>query len=199
MSIAAAPTVATSPRQVVLFTGHMVDAPGRTVARFPAALVPEAARRIAGALDEIDAGPADLGLTQGAAGGDLLFAEACLARAVPLRLLLPLHESEFVAQSLLPVEGGAGWHARFRAVVARLDQAPSEAPRVLGALAAGEDAFVRGNLWLLERALAYGAERLRCICLWDGGGGDGPGGTRHLVDAVYAAGGTVLRIDPASL
>jgi hypothetical protein len=199
MSATPAMPAATSPRQVILFTGHMVDAPGRAVARFPAALAPEAARRIAAALAEIDAGPADLALTQGAAGGDLLFAEACLARAVPLRLFLPLQESEFVTQSLLPVEGGAAWHARYRAVVARLDQPPSEAPHVLGALAAGEDAFVRGNLWLLDRALAFGAERLRCICLWDGGGGDGPGGTRHLVDAVYAAGGTVLRIDPASL
>jgi hypothetical protein len=195
---AATPTVA-APRQVILFTGHMVDAPGRAVARFPAALVGAAAARIEGALAEIDAGPADLALTQGAAGGDLLFAEACLARAVPLRLFLPLQESEFVAQSLLPVEDGAAWHARFRDVVARLDQPPSEAPVVLGALAAGEDAFVRANLWLLASALAFGTERLRCICLWDGGGGDGPGGTRHLVDAVYAAGGTVLRIDPASL
>jgi hypothetical protein len=195
---AATPTVA-APRQVILFTGHMVDAPGRAVARFPAALVGAAAARIEGALAEIDAGPADLALTQGAAGGDLLFAEACLARAVPLRLFLPLQESEFVAQSLLPVEDGAAWHARFRDVVARLDQPPSEAPVVLGALAAGEDAFVRANLWLLASALAFGTERLRCICLWDGGGGDGPGGTRHLVDAVCAAGGTVLRIDPASL
>jgi len=199
MSTTPAPTSATSPRQVILFTGHMVDAPGRAVARFPAARVPEAGRRIAAALAEIDAGPADVALTQGAAGGDLLFAEACLARAVPLRLFLPLHESEFVAKSLLPVTDGATWHARFQAVVARLGQPPSEAPAVLGALAAGEDAFVRGNLWLLDRALAFGAERLRCICLWDGGGGDGPGGTRHLVDAVCAAGGTVLRIDPASL
>jgi len=190
---------AIGPRQVILFTGHMVDAPGRVVASFPAALAPEAARRIDAALAEIDAGPADLALTQGAAGGDLLFAEACLARAVPLRLLLPLQESEFVAQSLLPVEDGEEWHARYRAVVARLDEPPSEAPRVLGALATGEDPFVRGNLWLLASALAFGAERLRCLCLWDGGGGDGPGGTRHLVDAVYGAGGTVLRIDPASL
>jgi len=199
MSARSAATPAASPRQVILFTGHMVDAPGRAVARFPAALAPEAGRRIAAALAEIDAGPADLALTQGAAGGDLLFAEACLARTVPLRLLLPLPESEFIAQSLLPVEGGPAWHDRYRAVVACLDQPPSEAPRVLGALAADEDAFVRGNLWLLDTALAFGAERLRCICLWDGGGGDGPGGTRHLVDAVYGAGGTVLRVDPASL
>ncbi len=199
MSASTRATTAAAPRQVILFTGHMVDAPGRAVARFPATLAAAAGERIGAALAEIDAGPADLALTQGAAGGDLLFAEACLARAVPLRLFLPLAESEFVAQSLLPVEGGAMWLARFRAVVACLDQPPSEAPRVLGALAAGEDPFVRGNFWLLASALAFGTERLRCICLWDGGGGDGPGGTRHLVDAVYAAGGTVLRIDPASL
>ncbi len=70
---------------------------------------------------------------------------------------------------------------------------------MLGPLPPGEDPFVRANLWLLDSALAFGAERLRCICLWDGGGGDGPGGTRHLVDAVRAAGGRVLRIDTSSL
>jgi len=188
-----------SPRQAILFTGHMVDAPDRPLPRFPSALVPAAARRIEAALAEIDAGPRDRAFTQGAAGGDLLFAEACLARGVPLGLLLPLAEPEFVAASLLPVEDGAAWHARFRAVVARLGHAPSEAPHELGALADGEDPFVRGNLWLLASARAAGAERLCCICLWDGGGGDGPGGTRHLVEAVRDAGGTVLRIDTHSL
>ena len=199
MSAIDAAKATAKPRQVILFTGHMVDAPGRTLPRFPPAMVPAAARRIAAALDAIDAGPSDLALTQGAAGGDLLFAEACLERAVTLRLMLPLTESDFIKLSLLPVEDGAAWHARYRAVVARLADAPAEAPQALGALGAGEDPFVRGNLWLLDSALAFGAERLCCICLWDGGGGDGPGGTRHLVDAVHAAGGSVLRIDTRAL
>jgi len=94
---------------------------------------------------------------------------------------------------------GAAWHARFRAVVDRLDEPPREASAELGPLAPGEDAFVRANLWLLACALAYGADKLICICLWDGGGGDGPGGTRHLVDAVRGAGGRVVRIDSSSL
>ena len=187
------------PRQAILFSGHMVDAPGRPTPRFPPALVDAAARRIEAALAQIEAGPRDVAFTQGAAGGDLLFAEACLARGVALRLLLPLDEREFVARSLLPVQGGPAWHARYRAVVARLASAPSEAPRTLGALADGVDPFVRGNLWLLETARAAGAGRLCCICLWDGGGGDGPGGTRHLVEAVRDAGGTVVRIDTHSL
>ena len=197
--MSAAATRTATPRQAIVFTGHMVDAPDRPVPRFPATRVDAAARRIDAALAEIDAGPLDLAFTQGAAGGDLLFAESCLARGVPLRLLLPLDEREFVARSLLPVTDGAAWQARFAAVVARLGSAPSEAPRVLGALGDGEDPFVRGNLWLLASALAAGAERLCCICLWDGGGGDGPGGTRHLVEAVGDAGGSVIRIDTQSL
>ena len=190
---------ADAPRRTILFTGHRVDEPDRAAPRFPAGLVTKAARRIDAALDEIGAGPHDLALTQGAAGGDLLFAEACLARSVPLRLMLPLAEPEFIAVSVLPVVGGAEWQARYRSVVARLDRAPLEAPRVLGELAPGVDAFERANLWLLETALAYGADRLCCICLWDGGGADGPGGTRHLVEAVRTAGGRVLRIDTQTL
>ena len=187
------------PRRTIVFTGHMVDAPDRATPRFPATRVDAAARRIAAALDEIGAGRDDLALTQGAAGGDLLFAEACLARAVPLRLLLPLGQREFVAASLLPVVDGPAWHARFRAVVDRLGEPPREAPLALGPLAPGDNAFVRAHLWLLESALAFGADKLTCICLWDGGGGDGPGGTRHFVDAVRAAGGRVVRIDSSSL
>lgn len=191
--------VAAPPRQTLLFTGHMVDAPDRPQPRFPPALVGAAARHIDAALAALGGGPADLALTQGAAGGDLLFAEACLARSVPLRLLLPLAEPEFIAASLLPSSGGAAWLARYRAVVARLDEPPQEAPRELGPLQPGSDPFVRANAWLLDRALAFGAERLHCICLWDGGGGDGPGGTRHLVEAVAAAGGRIVRIDPRTL
>ena len=187
------------PRQTIVFTGHMVDAPGRAVPRFPAERVDAAARKIAAALAELDAGREDLAFTQGAAGGDLLFAEACLARGVPLRLLLPLSEAEFIAASVLSVIDGALWHARYRAVVAALSEQPREAPIDLGPLPAGEDPFVRANLWLLDSALAFGAKRLRCICLWDGGGGDGPGGTRHLVEAARAAGGRIIRIDTNAL
>ena len=197
--MSAGPRPGRAPRRTILFTGHRVDEPDRPSPRFPAEQVTKAARRIDAALDEIGAGADDLALTQGAAGGDLLFAEACLARAVPLRLLLPFAEAEFVAVSVLPVVGGADWHARYRRVVAGLGEAPLEAPRVLGALPPGVDAFERANLWLLDTALAFGADRLCCICLWDGGGADGPGGTRHLVEAVRAAGGRVLRIDTKTL
>lgn len=192
-------TTSRNPRQVLLFSGHRVDAPQRATPRFPADKAPAAAKRIAELLDRLHAGPADLALTQGAAGGDLLFAEACLARGVPLQLLLPLPEPEFIARSILPCEQGPAWRERYLALRARLAEPPHEADAELGPLAAGEDPWERGNRWLLESALAHGPQRLRFITLWDGGGADGPGGTRHMVEAVRRAHGRVLRIDTHEL
>lgn len=188
-----------TPRQVLLFSGHLVDAPDRAQARFPPEKVGAAARRIAAELERLDAGPADLAITQGAAGGDLLFAEACLARRVPLQLMLPLPEDQFIAQSMLPCIDGAAWRDRYLAVRARLTLPLLQADAVLGPLPAGADAFERANRWLLDSALAHGARRLRFITLWDGAGGDGPGGTRHMVDEVRQRHGQTVWIDSRSL
>lgn len=189
----------TTPRQVLLFSGHRIDAPGRPQPRFPAHKEAAAARRIAAELDRLGAGAQDLALTQGAAGGDLLFAEACVARGVPLTLLLPLPEREFIERSLLSCEGGEDWRARYRALKAQLREAPHVADDELGALPPGEDAFERANRWLLSTALAFGPARLRFIALWDGAGGDGPGGTRDMVEAVRRAHGEVCWIDTRTL
>src|SRR2546423_9396206 len=100
------------PRKAILFAGHRLDEPGRSPARFPARHERAAAARIASALARLDAGPRDLALTQGAAGGDLLFGEACLARGVPLQLLLPLPEARFIAVSLRPSSCWTGLRPR---------------------------------------------------------------------------------------
>ena len=73
------------PRKVALFSGHMIDAPDRPKPRFPADKEPIAARAIAAALADLDIGPQDLSICGGACGGDLLFAEAALARSASLR------------------------------------------------------------------------------------------------------------------
>ncbi len=187
------------PRQVLLFSGHMVDAPGRKEPRFPADKVPAAGRCIAEVLDGLGAGPQDLALCQAAAGGDLLFLEACEQRGVRCEVLLPFEEPEFIRRSVEPVAGGAQWVARYHALRARLPQPPQLMPRELGPLPEGADPFERCNGWLLDTALAHGADKVHFICLWNGGGGDGRGGTAHMVEQVREHGGQVHWIDTRTL
>ena len=187
------------PRQVLLFSGHRVDAPGRAHPRFPPERVPQAAAAIARALDALEAGADDFALVQGASGGDLLFAEACAARGVRVQLLLPLPEPEFIEQSIANSIGGDDWRTRYFALRAGLKDAPRMMPDELGPLPPRANAFERCNLWLLYSALARGVDRVRFICLWDGSGGDGPGGTAHMYREVKRRTGRVTWIDTRTL
>jgi hypothetical protein len=169
------------PRRVLLFSGHMVDAPTRREPRFPAGKEPVVADAIAALLDgsDIAAGPGDLAICSGACGGDLLFAEACLARGTSLELYLPFDESNFLANSV--DYAGADWRNRFFATKGKATM--HIAPDELGPLRTNEDPYERVNLWMLERAARFGAAKMVFVCLWNGEGGDGPGGTKHLMDA----------------
>ncbi len=184
------------PRQVLLFSGHRIDSPDRAQPRFTPAMVPAVARRIATELERLDAGASDFALCQAAAGGDLLFLEACRARGVRCRVLLPMDESTFIKTSILASSGGAGWLERWNAIKRGLADPPQTMPEALGPTPPGVDPYERCNNWLLESALACGADKLRFLCLWDGKAGDGPGGARHMVDEVRRHGGLVRQIEP---
>jgi hypothetical protein len=168
------------PRNVLLFSGHMIDAPGREHPRFPASKEPVAAAAITHLLDsaDISAGAGDLAICGGACGGDLLFAEACLARGVALELYIPFDEPTFLAKSVDFAD--ANWRDRFRAAKAQavLHVTPDEA----GPLSHGENPYERNNMRMLDAAACFGAAKLIFICLWNGKGGDGPGGAKHLMD-----------------
>jgi hypothetical protein len=187
------------PRQVFLFSGHMIDAPGRQPPRFPAVKESAAVQKIGEALDQLGAGPDDLALAQGASGGDLLFLEACKERGVRMQLLLPLEEPDFIDRSILPSDGGDKWRDRFYRLTSGLKDAPLIMPDELGPLPKDVDAFERCNLWLLYTALSYGIDKVRFICLWNGGGGDGLGGTAHMYEEVKRRTGRVTWIDSRSL
>jgi hypothetical protein len=165
------------PRKVLLFGGHMIDAPGRRKARFPADKEPVAANAIATTLDQIGVDPRDLAICGGACGGDLIFAEACLRHGIKLELYIPLDEPTFLAKSVDFAD--AAWHARFM-------QAKSSAklhvmPNNLGVQQTMKPPYERCNLWMLDSASRFGQEKLVFICLWDGQRGDRPGGTGHLM------------------
>ena len=52
---------------------------------------------------------------------------------------------------------------------------------------------------MLDSALRFGAEKLDFVCLWNGEGGDGPGGTRDMMDAVLKRGGRTRWLDTTKL
>lgn len=183
------------PNAVVLFSGHMIDAPDRKTPRFPIGKEPFAAAAIVDALSSIGVAGGDLAICGGACGGDLLFAEACLAKGMQVELYIPFDEPTFLANSVDFAPGH--WHQRYLAVKSRatLHVMPDE----LGPLPDGENAYERVNQWMLRMAARFGGERMAFISLWNGEGGDGPGGAKHLMDEVRGKTSRIHWIDTRKL
>lgn len=178
----------------LLFTGHMIDQPGRKDPRFP----PQAETRVRTAIHEAiasirSAQPGSIiGLAGAACGGDLLFQEVCAKMGIATEVLLALPVADFVAESVAPA--GSEWVQRFHALLANRG---SENVKILSAqdgLIQGETTNVwqRTNLWVLEQAVALAPERT-LLALWDGKTGDGPGGTEHFIQLAHRFG---VRVAP---
>ena len=181
--------VPAEPAKVILFSGHMIDDPkvrgpdGTKPARFPAAKVDAAATRIAAALDELGAGPGDLGICGGACGGDLLFAQACLARGMRVELRLAQPQAAFLRDSVTFADPDHRWERAFADVAAKA-RAVLVMDEQLGPAPKGVDKYDRCNRWMLYTALAHGVPKVSFVTLWDGNPGDGPGGTEHMANLV---------------
>jgi tetratricopeptide (TPR) repeat protein len=191
------PEKAWSPRQVFLFSGHMIDAPDRTEPRFPADKEKIAADAITAKLAELGANEKDLAICGGACGGDLLFAEACLARDVNLEVRIPFDEPTFIQRSVAFAPGN--WTDRFYQVKENPRTKLFMMPRELGPLPHGLNSYARDNLWQLYSALAWGPDKVRFVCLWNRKGGDGAGGTEHMHDTVLQYAGRVYVLDTTKL
>ncbi|MDE5446378.1 hypothetical protein GWG65_34460 [Bradyrhizobium sp. CSA207] len=184
-----------SPKNVVLFSGHMIDARDRKIPRFPPDKERIAAAAISQTLENIGATRGDLSISGGACGGDLLFAEACIARDMAIEVYIPCDEPTFLANSV--DFAGDNWRHRYFAVKtkARVHVAPDE----LGPLTKGENAYERNNRWMLAAAARFGGERLAFISLWDGQGGDGPGGAQHLMEEARRVTSRIYWLDTKKL
>jgi hypothetical protein len=184
-----------APRKIALFSGHMIDAPDRATARFPPDKVPVAAAAIVAALADLGFGSQDLAICGGACGGDLLFAEAALARGARLELYIPFEEAIFFEKSVDFAD--SNWRARFFAAKGR--GVLHVAPRELGPTPDSEDPYERNNRWMLDAASRFGPDEVNFICLWNGEGGDGPGGTRHMMEEVRNMGGRAVWLETKKL
>jgi len=175
-------------RSTVLFTSHRIDAPGRPTLRFPAARAPNAAQAIANALPQ-DAG---IGISSAANGGDILFLEACAARAIPCHIILPFPPEDFLRRSVATDAPGE-WEARFQ----RLWSATPTDNRHILTVPEGANPYAACNDTLLAHAAKLGSPHV--IALWDGNTGGGPGGTSDLVAKARARDWPVTVIAPNTL
>lgn len=187
------------PNQAILFSGHRMDEPGRASPRFAPEMEDAVSGRIRAALERLNAGNQDIAFSQAASGSDILFLEAALERGVHCQVLLPYEEPKFLLSSVLPSYDGARWRDRYYAIKEKLTLPIREMPNALGPTPKESNAYERCNSWELYSALACGINRLRFITVWDGDGGDGPGGTSHLMRQVKKRTGRVEWIDIHSL
>ena len=159
---------------VVVFAGHMLDAPGREPQRFPAELEGKVAKEIELELNRVGAG---FGYCSAAAGSDLIFAEAILMRHGELHVSLSGPKDDFFERSVGYLEGGS-WKERFESVLIKstnpVDRSPDHQPRdrSLG--------YVYAHLKLcglaLMRAKILGLD-LVPLCVYDAQSIGGEGGT----------------------
>jgi class 3 adenylate cyclase/tetratricopeptide (TPR) repeat protein len=162
--------------KLVVFSGHMIDAPDRRHPRFPMAKEGEVKALLERQLAAMNAG---IGFGSAASGSDILFLEAMLARGGTIHLVLPWPAEEFEKTSVAIAREG-GWVERFHRVLAQ-----AASIRVLGELYMPGSATgfeycnlaVNGLARLFARSLDL---EITPLAVWDGFAG-APGGTGSFV------------------
>ena len=164
--------------RVVVFAGHMIDQPGRLKPRFPDYLAPKIYQKIADTLERLEA---RIGFASAACGSDILFLEAMLKRAGEINIILPHFKEDFIKSSVSLIPG-SDWGSRFEAV---LDQASQVIIASENRASGNAMVYEYANLLLdglaILRAKMLDTELIPLV-VWDGGAGDGPGGTSSLVE-----------------
>jgi class 3 adenylate cyclase len=163
---------------VVVFTGHMIDRPGRKVPRFPPQLETAVQEAIRERLQNSGAG---FGYASGACGSDILFLEAIRELQGETHIILPYAKEVFIKNSVDLVPG-SNW-------VPRYEKAAAQAVEVLEASKqsgpGGSISYEFANL-LLHGLASVRAEQLETklapLAVWDGKSGDGAGGTAATVE-----------------
>ena len=186
----------------LLFTGHMIDKPDRPSPRFPAAHEKAARQKIKESLQKetADTSRNYKGISGGACGGDILFHEVCKELGIPTELYLALPREEFIKNSVS--FAGPDWVDRFNKLYAELPRHTlCDKPDLPKWLEKKKDynIWMRNNLWELNNALVNGGMHLTLIALWDEKGGDGPGGTEHMVKEAKTKGAKTVIIDTKTL
>jgi len=199
-------SVNTEPKKhaglVFLFSGYMINNPGKKEDHFPAEKEGEIRNAITAVLDKYDAGPDDLAVTTGMdAGSELLFVECCAERGIPVQAYFPVPEAPYVRDFVSP--GGEQWVERFYRMRNHPLVDEFYQPDCVGLPKEGDNVHERNNRWALYSALARGIDNARLIAIWDGKNEVSKDLDarliKHMVDLMRDTGGMVEHINPGKL
>jgi class 3 adenylate cyclase/tetratricopeptide (TPR) repeat protein len=177
---------------VLVFTGHMIDAPGRNEPRFPPHMAEEVRRRIRSKIERIRPAAA---YGSAACGADILCLEVVRELGGELHIVLPFPAEQFRSESV-EFCGQGDWGERFQRL---LDDASevmviSEKPPPCGA-----STFEYANLVMtgLARLRSQVLDtKLHGIAVWDGSIAGDVGGTSSVVDMWREYGVATQQVDP---
>lgn len=167
---------------VVVFSGHMIDAPGRTPPRFPPEREAEIREEIRRELVRVRAG---FGYSSAACGGDIIFCECLLEMGAKVHLVLPCPVDAFKRQSVS--FAGADWERRFHNVLGNAttvlianasEYTANAADPASSKTLVYANRIITGLAVLQAQALDF---ELRAIALWNGEPSTMAGGTGSLV------------------
>ncbi|NET38450.1 MAG: DUF4071 domain-containing protein [Cyanothece sp. SIO1E1] len=181
--------------QVAVFSGHMIDQPGRPQLRFPPPSETAVYQAIRDRLHTLDI---RLGYASAACGADILFLEALLELKGEVHIVLPYESAQF-RQDAVDVIPDGNWGDRFEHI---LDQATE-------VMIASKQKLQGGNVAQeYTQRLLHGLAKMRAeqlgtelvpLAVWDGKPGDGSAGTASAIQQWQQWGYSVEVIDLASI
>lgn len=174
-------------KHYILFTGHMIDKKDRKEPRFPANKEMIVRAEILKRLIQEKATNNQLtGIAGGACGGDILFHELCEEIGIHTEMYLALPVEEFKKSSVS--FAGKDWDARFDRLTKKITVHILPTEKINDK---HNNIWEETNLWMLDHALQVKKENTTLIALWDGKGGDGNGGTEHMINTAEAKGAKI--------
>ena len=176
----------------ILFTGHMIDEEEREEPRFPAIkeMAVRAELRKQLVEENVLAKKLLTGIAGGACGGDILFHELCEEIGIHTEIYLAIPIEEYKKKSVS--FAGKKWDNRFDKLIKKLPVhiLPLEKRKNVE-----NNIWAVTNLWMLDHALKVEGKNMMLIALSDGKGGDGNGGTEHMINTAKDKGAKIKIIN----
>ncbi len=175
---------------IVAFTGHLIDAPGRKVPRFPESAANEVSGKIQAALEELDAG---IGYSSAGCGSDILFLEGMQKRRGECNVVLPFDSDDFFEISV----DFAGEHWSKRAQEA-LQRSPQIIEATQGRYAGDDTLFSYANRIIMGRAILRSRileTEPVLLAVWNGAKAKAIGGAAEFINSWKKTGLPVRIID----